>query len=773
MKTTFAILLLSLCIGAAQAAKLESVQVLDRDYIQVHILDGKVIFNDHGKGSSAFAGHGHQENQDQVVLFKPVLNKQAAQRSPNWTIISTDDPNYADTGKHPSACHRKTKINGHSEQGWDTKNNDWHNEFTYEHFLYLKLPHSLQQGKTYTLKIANAVNADKESHSFTFDFYNSPSEAIHVNLNGYFNTVTHKAADLYSWMGDGGPRNYKAFEGNKVYLYNTATKKAHEVGSVKFWQKSAVDVDMFNLTQSDVWTIDANTVVPKGTYRFAVEGVGCSQDFSVQDDVYGIPFKISVKGYYYMRIGEEKRDDIIPVPRQPRYIPGKHPENTTVYLTTMHPYHPEWKRFVGGDKWDKPDAWLKYRKPGNPTNPNAWGGHSDALDWDRHLSHVANIYDMLLPFILCNGRQDEDNLGIAESNNKIPDLLDEARNEVDFWLRLRDGEAYSHGLTNPNKKNQLFQAAPTALAAWANAVNCAMLAECFRINKNRTLMAYYRDEAIKAYNFASNMKNQMLDTTMGLSDGPARGRDLKMTAAACLFNVTGKKEYEDVVNQESHCVANDSAITGQKVGNQIYATAIYLCTPHKIQYPELQKRMRASVIHQAKVMEANLSLKRPSRRSLRYKTGWFRSAQNVQLSIIAHHQSTDAEQLFFLKALLLEADYGLGRNPLNMIHMTTATTELAQKRSVQGAYTSGRNDGSPGMHPGHTPYMNLYDWGNGMLMGRPSKLAEKCYPANFVKTWPHGEGYFNTRYVYAHNEFTPRQTMRGKMALYAYLHGLK
>ena len=110
---------------------------------------------------------------------------------------------------------------------------------------------------------------------------------------------------------------------------------------------------------------------------------------------------------------------------------------------------------------------------------------------------------------------------------------------------------------------------------------------------------------------------------------------------------------------------------------------------------------------------------------------------------------------------------------LNMIQMTTATTELAAKRSVQGAYTSGRNDGSPGMHPGHTPYMNLYDWGKGgMTMGRPTKLTEKCYPRGFTKTWPHGEGYFNTRYVYAHNEFTPQQTMRGKMALYGYLYGI-
>jgi uncharacterized repeat protein (TIGR02543 family) len=34
------------------------------------------------------------------------------------------------------------------------------------------------------------------------------------------------------------------------------------------------------------------------------------------------------------------------------------------------------------------------------------------------------------------------------------------------------------------------------------------------------------------------------------------------------------------------------------------------------------------------------------------------------------------------------------------------------------------------------------------------------------------EGYFNSRSVYAHSEFTTQQTMRGKMALYGYLCGL-
>ncbi len=78
-----------------------------------------------------------------------------------------------------------------------------------------------------------------------------------------------------------------------------------------------------------------------------------------------------------------------------------------------------------------------------------------------------------------------------------------------------------------------------------------------------------------------------------------------------------------------------------------------------------------------------------------------------------------------------------------------------------------------GVHPGHTPYLNLSDWAPGMVMGRPSALYEESYPTGVPDNWPRGESTFPSRWVWAHTEFTPRQTMRGKMALYGYLHGLE
>jgi hypothetical protein len=176
---------------------------------------------------------------------------------------------------------------------------------------------------------------------------------------------------------------------------------------------------------------------------------------------------------------------------------------------------------------------------------------------------------------------------------------------------------------------------------------------------------------------------------------------------------------------------------------------------------------------EAQRLEYGHAFTRPSRRGTDENQGYFLTAQNMTRSIVAHAlMKPGTERQRVLDALTLEAGYGLGRNPSNLIQMTTASTPLAVHRSVQEIYTSGGYDGVPGMHPGHTPYLNPHDWGT-MTMARPSWLWSKSYPSeDILNRWPRAELHFNTRWTWAHAEFTPQQTMRGKQALYAYLHAI-
>jgi hypothetical protein len=193
-----------------------------------------------------------------------------------------------------------------------------------------------------------------------------------------------------------------------------------------------------------------------------------------------------------------------------------------------------------------------------------------------------------------------------------------------------------------------------------------------------------------------------------------------------------------------------------------------MCAKHKwrpIGNQQLLDNLKAAVIAEAMKKNVSNSNKWPSRRSTNNTHGWFQSTQEVQAACVAHAAATEAsDKDALLKALVLEADWGLGRNPMNMVQMTGLGS-----RCPQQIFTTGRNDGVPGVHPGHTPYMNADAWGSGYMFD-PQYYAKKGYPA-WTK-WPHGEALWEAPYCFSNSEFTPQQTMRGKMCLLGYLYSL-
>ena len=764
--TLAAVLFAIICPQILNATKLIGVKTIDKDYIMVHFRDGEVRYRDNATGPSAYLGHTFVEGDDTLFVFGQRLDPKVAGTAAGWVISSKDDKSFG--RQNAVAAGRKSKP----------MNTD--NTLTSEldHWIFLQLPKPMKQGCTYTVTIPEGIGADAATADVTFDIWSSVSEAVHVNIIGYSPEEETKAADLYLWLGDGGQRDYSSFEDNKVWLYNTATGKKQKVGNVSFWMsadESENEANKQNMTGSDVWNIDFKAAEP-GRYRLVVEDVGCSMDFDISNDVYFQPYHYSVRGYYYMRLGEPIDPRITPVPRQPQFIPGENPEGLVIYKTDMHPWHPDWRK-LRGDVWDEPHFKLpqesefwKHRLPGNPVNEIVRGGHSDAMDWDRHLAHVSNIYDLLLPYILTNGRLSEDNLSIRESGNGIPDLLDEARNEVDFFLSIRDGEAYSQGVTNPSSDwTVMYQAGCTTMAAWANAANCAMMAEAFRINGNEELCNYYKAEAIKAFRFAQKQEVSQLDDWQNIGTSSMRGRDFKQMAAAFLYNLTGDREWEDIMVEES-VVRNGVAPLFAKERNnqyyQIWGAAAYLVCPQERHYPDFYADLVKSVNKQADENNVNHMVTRPSRRTAN-DPRW-QTSENLQMVLLAHYiADTDQRRELLEQAMYIEAGWGLGRNPSNTVEMTGLG-----ERHIIDCYTTGRNDGVPGSHPGQTPFNGTETWsaGNG---GDARIILNRCYPDWYTGGWPHQESFFNIRYMWVNGEFTPRETMRGKMALLAYLYGIR
>ena len=752
-KTVLAGLLL-LTATPSSATKVLGLRVIDNHYLMVHFRDGEVHYRDNGTGPSAYLGHSFSEGDDTLVVFGERL-KAEAQNAALWQISSPDDKSFVST--QPLKVWRKSKP----------MNTDHTLTSECDHWLFLQLPQPMKQGCTYEVSIPKGIGADQEKVSVIFDVWNSQSEAIHVNIIGYSPAETIHAADLYQWLGDGGQRDYSSWEGRKVYIYNVKTKKKQNVGTVKFW-KSAADAAQEAgkkaLIGTDVWNIDFKATTP-GRYRLVVEDVGCSMDFDIASDIYFQPYRYSVRGYYYMRLGEPKDPEHVwPVPRQPQFIPETDPKGLTVYKTDLTPWDKEW-RDLHTDVWDEPhfkpvfaSIFWQHRLPGNPVNTEVKGGHSDAFDWDRHLAHVSNIYDMLLPYILSGGRLSEDHLGIRESGNGIPDIIDEARNEVDFFLSIRDGEAYSQGVTNPSEDwSVMFQAGCTTMAAWANAANCAIIGEAFRLQGNDSLRQYYTDEAIKAFFFASRQENMQLDDRQDIGSMQLRGRDFRQMAAAYLYNLTGDQQWEKIFAEEAYelSIANT------------WTAAAYLTCPQTRHFADRYQQILASVDKLAESYNIVNMSQRPSRRSANDRR--WQVSQNLQLVMLAHYIAKDKARKKQLEHVMYtEASWAMGRNPGNIVEMTGLG-----ERHITDCYTTGRNDGAPESHPGQTPFNGTETWSPGHNGGDARVILKYCYPDWNEGGWPRQESYFNQRYFWVNGEFTPRETMRGKMALLGYLYAIR
>lgn len=738
----------------ATATNLIGLKVIDKDYLMLHFRDGEVRYRDNGTGPSAYLGHSFAEGDDTLAVFGQRLDTEIAGNASGWKISSTDDKAFRNAS--PLAVWRKSKP----------MNTDHTLKSELDHWIFLQLPKSMKQGCSYTVKIPSGIGSDTRTASIRFDVWNNQSEAVHVNIIGYSPDEKLHAADLYQWLGDGGGRDYSGWEGLKVWLYNVETKEKKEAGAVRFWKssdESGNEAGGKNLIGTDVWNADFAASEP-GRYRIVIEDVGCSMDFDIRRDVFHLPYKYSVRGYYYMRLGEPAAPEhVFPVPRQPRFIPGEDPEGFVIYKTDLHPWSEDWRK-LRGDVWDEPhfkpaerSEFWKHRIPGNPLSEGAIGGHSDAFDWDRHLAHVSNIYDLLLPYLLTEGRLDDDDLGIRESGNGIPDIIDEARNEVDFFLSIRDGEGYSQGVTNPSMDwKVMFQAGCTTMAAWANAANCAILADAFRISGNRQLMEYYTAEAIKAFRFAGNQENQQLDDQQLVGNMRMKGCDFRQMAAAFLYNLTGETAWEDIMAEEPLLKESSEVI---------WAAAACLICPNERHFGEMFDSLKEEIRNRAGDEYVSRAALRPSRRAA--NDARWQVSENLQMVMLAHYISDAAERAFLESVMMTEAGWGLGRNPGNIVEMTGLG-----ERHITDCYSTGRNDGYPGTHPGQTPFNGTETWSAGDG-GDARILTSRCYPSWNDGGWPRQESYFNQRYLWVNGEFTPRETMRGKMALLGYLAGIK
>lgn len=754
---SFALLAL-LTAASLHAAKLVSIQPVDDRCLVIHFRDGYVEYNwDHTNSSCNGWDPYHTENwhlcsdKDQYIPYGQPLNASAAQQLASWRLVSSDDPHYDGEGRRPLKAHRKSKP-------WEASYDE--DKPALHHWVYLELPEPLQRGKSYTLQMDPATNSDRSTRAFTFDEYALVSPAIRVSNLGYEASAPHKFADVYLWMGDGGERDFSRLTGTPWHLVDTQTGKAAHSGTLEFHMPNGPEPRYaVDLTGADVWDCDFSSFSRPGQYRLVIEGIGSSHAFPIGQNRFEEAFKTAMQGMFYQRMGcPDAPASGFPKARRPLYRQGVEPENFVVKISK--------RDMLTGVNPDN-RAYYAEELTGEIAE-STWGGWTDAYDNDQRPVNFICVFDILLAYYLAPQAFGDSQLYIPEHGNGVPDIIDEALWEIDWWLRMRDGEGgYLTGLTNikPPDDQINYAGAPVAWQGWCVAAGSAMVADCFRLAGRKDLQERYLKEAQIAYQWADRQGDTMLDVDVsGL-----RGRDLKMTAAAFLYNLTGNEKYEQVVADESVVGGPNARILSLGEWDQKFASVAYLMTPQKVRHPELRDHMKASFIHQAKADYLEKMDRSPTK-AVRYTSTWegmLQTSSEMSVVAIAHKLTDDSsEKTHFEKGLYSEAEWTLGRNPLGLVQMTGLT-----ERSLTQTFAPGRRDGHPGLTPGWTPYMCRDGWNNKDHIVFCEWYTNRSYPTD-KEAWARGEQFWNTRYNVPSGETTPQQTMRQKIVLYGYLYAM-
>ncbi len=223
----------------------------------------------------------------------------------------------------------------------------------------------------------------------------APAVAINVNQIGYLPDA-YKVAVLH---GDA--------------IADKATVVDCASGSVVY--EGAVDAAAYNeATGRDEARFDFSSVTDPGTYK-VVSGSEESYEFTVAADVYNDAFKATLRMFYLQRCGVELTSDLAGDYAHPECHTGE----ATIY--------------------------------GTDETIDVSGGWHDAGDYGRYVvSGAKAAADLMLAYSLYPDAFDDD-LGIPESGNGIPDVLDEVRFELDWLFKMQasDGGVY-HKVTCAN-----------------------------------------------------------------------------------------------------------------------------------------------------------------------------------------------------------------------------------------------------------------------------------------------------------------------------------
>ncbi len=303
---------------------------------------------------------------------------------------------------------------------------------------------------------------------------------------------------------------FRNTEGGSFSVVNVATEEVVYTGEMA----GPVSYEYAGETN---YTGDFSSVKEAGKYVIKSEGLDDSYEFEISESVYDDVLDASVKMLYLQRCGTEVIDDDFG-------HPACHDSIATVYQTD--------------------------------TQIDVTGGWHDAGDYGRYVVAAAKAVADLLYAYDANPDIFGDDLGIPESGNGTPDILDEVRYELEWMMKMQDqadGGVYHKvtcenfpGYVMPENETKPLIVMPKSTTATADFAASMALAYEFYKDIDATFADKCLEAGKKAYEWAiANPKvlySNPADIVTG-EYGDKSASDEIYWAKAQLYRATGDDSY--------------------------------------------------------------------------------------------------------------------------------------------------------------------------------------------------------------------------------------
>ena len=510
----------------------------------------------------------------------------------------------------------------------------------------------------------------------------------------------------------------------------------------------------WHLSGEDLYAFDFSSLNRPGTYEAYVPGIGLSDTIVIGADALNHAAYTTARGLFYQRCGTAL---------------------TTPYAEDRftrpmgHEYAPNGRKI---------DAGFHTSLPGTPLYTNetpgemidAHGGWHDAGDYGKYMpTAAAALWFLFTAYDINPAKFRDGTLNIPESGNSIPDLLDEARWEVDWIARMQadDGAVY-HKLTAetwfsgmPHEEESprfLFEKTTHDTALAAAVLACA--GRLFR-TFDPQVSEDYLNRAERAWRFLKTHSEATPQEGFKNPTGVATGEyndsddvDNRLWAAAELYRTTGKKEYREYFE---NWWANNDHPQGWNHWQHFYKCAYwaYLRANQPGADTNIQEDIRIRIIRNADELVA-LTEQNPYHNGARLDVldwiGWGAFTQSSEYAFPLLQAWALSSNREYWDAAALNLDAQLGANPLSFSFITGLGARYPNDPLHKVSTYDGVDEPVPGI-----PVFGVFaHMSNGQPYYLKVQTDENSYPHSYATTDPYP---ILRRYVDAHelvpmSEFT-------------------